>query len=277
MGTAQHGAQMSSEAARVGDYRIERELGSDATGVIYEAIHLVLPRRAALKVCHDRSCAVQLMREACVLEALAHPGVPRVYECGVLPDKRPWVARELIDGTPIGERLERGAVPLSDIVVMVRTVAEILAHAHARGVVHDRLGNTAVMLTPGRPFPFCVRGWTSVVVQDSEQGADPSADVHALGVLAYRALIGELPEKPSAQENAAAAPIELTALIDQMLADDARWRPTAVEVRDRAAWLAQTLELVPDARPRWTPPHGVGDRGSTHAEPELDVVIRIRS
>ncbi|HEX5059541.1 MAG TPA: protein kinase [Kofleriaceae bacterium] len=268
---------MTQDVARVGDYRIERELGNDATGVIYEATHLVLPRRAALKVCHDRSCAVQLMREACVLEALAHPGVPRVYECGVLPDKRPWVARELVDGISIGERLGRGSMALSDIVVMVRTISEILAHAHARGVVHDRLGNTAVIVTPQRPFPYCVRGWTSVVVQDSERGADPSADVHALGVLAYRALIGELPERPSAQENATAAPLELTALIDQMLADDPRWRPTATEVRDRAAWLAQTLELVPDARPRWTPPHGLGERASTQAEPELDVVVRIRS
>jgi len=269
---------MSHEVARIGDYRIERELGSDATGVIYEVVHLVLPRRAALKVCHDKSCAVQLMREACVLEALAHPGVPRVYECGVLPDTRPWLVRELIDGISFGERMERGSMALSDIVVMVRTIAEILAHAHARGVVHDRLGNTAVMLTPQRPFPYCVRGWTSVVVQDSERGADPSADVHALGVLAYRALIGELPETPSAQDNAQAAPVELTALIDQMLADDPRWRPTAVEVRDRAAWLATTLELVPDARPRWTPPHGLGDRASTQAEPEQhDVVVRIRS
>ena len=266
---------------RIGDYRVERELRSDDTGVIYEAEHLVLPRRAVVKVTHhgSRSVAVQMMREACVLEALAHPGVSRVYECGVLPDKRPWVARELIEGTSLADLMHSGAIAVADLVVLVRSVAEILAHAHARGVVHHRLGDGAVMKTPKRPFPYCVRGWADVVVHDSERGADSSADIHALGVLAYRALTGGPPAAhASAQEQCPAAPAELTSLIDQMLAGDSRWRPTAGEVRDRAAWLAQTLELVPAPKPRWTPQHGLDDRAVTEPEPApavSDFVVRI--
>ena len=103
--------------ARVGDYRIDQELRSEDTGLVYAATHLVLPRRAAVKVMHPahaymRSLAVQILREACVLEALSHPGVPRVYECGVLDDKRPWVALELITGDTIAELVASEPLPL---------------------------------------------------------------------------------------------------------------------------------------------------------------------
>ncbi|HEY5946474.1 MAG TPA: protein kinase [Kofleriaceae bacterium] len=269
---------MSNDAARIGDYRALRELRRDDTGVIFEAVHLVLPRRAALKLTHDRSHAVQMMREACVLEALAHPGVPRVFECGVLPDKRPWVARELIEGTSLADVMNGSSLALSDVVVMIRAVAEILDHAHRRGVVHHRLRESAVVRTPDRAFPYCVRGWASLVVHDSQTSPDPSSDVHALGALAFRALTGTpLSEGAFAQEQAPAAPAELTALIDQMLAGDPRWRPNAAEARERAAWLAQTLELVPQGKPRWTPVHGIDERAVSEPEPMPDFVVRIHS
>ena len=90
------GVATSSErftpGARVGDYHIERELGEDATGIIYLATHVVLPRQAHLKVSRGgaRAAAIHLLREACILEALArpgHPGIPHVHECGVLGDR----------------------------------------------------------------------------------------------------------------------------------------------------------------------------------------------
>lgn len=265
---------------RIGDYTIERELRADDTGVIYGAVHLVLPRRAAVKITHPtftRSTAVQFMREACVLEALAHPGVPRVYECGVLPDKRPWVARELIEGTSLAESMQAGSIAIADLVVMLRAVAEILDHAHGRGVVHHQLGEAAIVHTPSRAFSHCVRGWSDVVVHDSERGAAASGDLHALGALTFRALTGS-PFTPSSSARAEcpSVPLELTTLVDHMLAADPRDRPVAAEVLQRAAWLAETLELVP-TRPRWTPPHGIGDRAVAEPEPASfpDFIIRI--
>ncbi len=268
---------------RIGDYRVERELRSDDTGIIYEAVHLVLPRRAALKVTHPssmyiRSVAIQMMREACVLEALAHPGVPRIYECGMLPDKRPWVARELIAGTTVTELMQTGSMGMSELVVLLRSVAEIIDHAHGRGVVHYQLGEASIVRTPTRTFPYCVRGWASVVVHDTENGVDPSVDVQSLGALAFRGLTGTtLLPNASAQEQASAAPVELTSLIDQMLSPIPSARPTAAEVRERAAWLAQTLELLPEMNPRWTPPHGLQDRTSAERDSVNDFTIRIHT
>jgi serine/threonine protein kinase len=278
---------MSSTAARetfqpglrIGDYRVERELRADDTGLIYEAVHLVLPRRAALKIAHPmftRAAAVQMMREACVLEALAHPGVSRVYECGMLPDKRPWVARELLEGASLAETMQAGSVAVADLVVMLRSVADILEHAHGRGVLHHQLGEAAIVHTPARAFPYCVRGWADVVVHDSERGGDASSDIHALGALTFRALTGSpLTPGASAQASCPAAPSELTALVDLMLNYDPRHRPSATEVRQRAAWISETLELV-SPHARWTPPYGIQEPQLPEADSPNDLIIRIR-
>jgi serine/threonine protein kinase len=234
----------------IGDYRIEREVRHEDTGMVYGAVHLVLPRIAAVKVMHPsqlwmRSLAVQILREGCILEALSHPGVPRVFECGVLSDKRPWVAMELVEGASITELANDGPLAISDLVVALRTVADVLEHAHARGVVHHRLTESVVVRTPKRQSPFSVRGWGDVVTHDSASlAAEPSSDIYALGEIALRALTGAPPPVgASAQALHPSAPAELTALIDEMLAPAPSARPTATDVRDRATWLAETLEL----------------------------------
>jgi serine/threonine protein kinase len=259
-----------STGTRIGDYKIDRQLRSEEIGIVYAATHKVLPRRVAIKVIHPseqwlKQLAVQLLREACVLEALHHDGVPRVYECGVLPDKRPWFALELIDGPTIDELIDEAPLAVSDLVVAIRAIADVLEHAHARGVVHHRLSEACVVKTPERKSPFSVRGWGDVVVQDSELAADPRADIRALGMLSYRALTGELvTEHASAREECPSAPLELTKLIDEMLSSDPDARPIASLVLDRANWLAETLELLPPPRPRWRPK---GDPKNDPAKP----------
>ena len=225
---------------RIGDYRIERELTASA----YEGVHLVLPRRAAVEVARADN-KVQLLRQACILEALSHPGVPRIYECGVLPDKRPWVATELIDGTPLSDHTP---IAITDLALVVRSVGDILAHAHARGVVHHRLSEAVVLLTPARLSPVTVRGWGDVVARDSSLAAEPSSDIRALGAIAYRTLTGSvLTPGASAQMLCPEAPAELTKLIDDMLATDP---PSAVEICERIDWLGETLTHPTRARGR---------------------------
>ena len=81
---------------RIGNYRIEIELACGAKAAEYRAMHLVLPRRAVIKVMNaqvDQSTVVHMLREACILDALHHPGIIRVYESG-LHQGRPWFATE---------------------------------------------------------------------------------------------------------------------------------------------------------------------------------------
>ncbi len=252
-----------ASGARVGDYQIERQLGSEETGVVYLATHVVLPRKAAIKVMHAdqawlRQIAVQMLREACLLEALDHPGIPRVYECGVLDDRRPWIAFEWVAGPTVAATIDQAPLGIADLAVVLRDVADVLVHAHERGVVHRRLTADAITRTPDRRFSLTVRQWGDACTLDTEApiSVDGRDDVRALGVLAFRALTGAMPASGiSTADLCPMAPRELTALIDHMLATDPTSRPTSAEVRDRAGWLATTLETVP-AKPRWTPPLG---------------------
>src|SRR5215204_1937057 len=81
---------------RLGEFVIESSLGARGTGHVYKATHLVLPRRATIQVLPAaegavRSVALDLLREACIVDAVDHPGMPRIFECGMLADRRPWI------------------------------------------------------------------------------------------------------------------------------------------------------------------------------------------
>jgi eukaryotic-like serine/threonine-protein kinase len=270
---------------RIGNYRIDDELERDANGVVYEARHLVLPRRAIIKVMESvqpRPLAVQLLREACILEALEHPGTVRVYESGLLPDRRPWFAHERVEGATVGDLVSAGPLEPSHAVVLLRDIAEVLQHAHRRGVVHCGLRPDRIVITGrSRGFPLCIADWRDARVHDTtapvpevthpyaapelvECAADRSAsalrttiddrvDVFALGVIAYRALTGVLPFEQVTPGNQVQhvptevrcpdAPPELTGLVDQMLAWERFDRPSSAEVSAELAQLA--LELAP--------------------------------
>lgn len=251
---------------RIGDYRIERELGAEATGVVYLGQHVVLPRQAAVKVMdaaveraaeRDRSVAARVLREACLLETLSYPGIPKVFECGILPDRRPWAAFERIDGPSIASLIAAGPLEIPDVVAVLRDVGDLLDHAHARGVVHGRLTADAIVRAPDRGSSVCVRHWDGARALDSRDGkprggVDARDDVYALGAVALLALTGEAPDPAvSAADRCPAAPAELAALIDQMLAPDPASRPPSDEVRDRARWLADTFEPRVSDRLRW--------------------------
>lgn len=247
--------------ARIGDYVVEREVAYETAAIVYFATHVVLPRQSQVKVSHpgSRPAAVQLLREACILEALSHPGAPRVHECGVLPDRRPWSSIERLPGVALDQFVGDRPAALSDVVVALRDVADVLRHAHERGIVHRRLTASAVLRTERRRSVYAIVDWADARTLDAGAGVavDARDDIVALGAIGFRALTARDPEPGvSLATHCPAAPTELISLIDQMLTEPAA-RPTAGEIYDRALWLCETLEASPlFERPRWTPPRG---------------------
>lgn len=257
-----------TDPSRVGDYVVERRIAGASTDVTYEATHVLLPRRATLKVMHPafhglKPVAVQMMREACILEALRHPGVPRVYECGVLADRRPWVAIEIVDGITVADSLER-PLALPAIKMLLRDVAEVLDYAHRRGVVHRSLRPASIVRCSDlRGFGVCLTGWGDARAHDGDRtGAEPPveddpyrapevvanepfdgrADVYSLGVIAYQAMTLELPgPRP---RRSAHVPPRLAVLVERMLAMDPVARPSSAEVRAEAMRLVEGTDGV---------------------------------
>lgn len=297
---------------RIGSYRVESELGPSGSGILLQARHLVLPRRAIIKVIHEAFAPMQVyvvetLREACILEVVAHPGVPIVYESGVLRDRRPWFAFEAIAGPTLEELLASGPMSVIEVAELVRDLVEILEHAHRRGVIHRGLRPDRVIVATDRRFPLCIPDWSEAKAHDAtshapspaseearrylapeladpEAGAgheliDDRADMFALGVIAYRALTGGLPFAPGHDAASSApahalrpgAPPELAAIIDSLLALDRSDRPSAAEVRVEIDWLFETLpELSSRATSRRRAPEG---RREDASGPPQDIVL----
>jgi serine/threonine-protein kinase len=260
---------------RIGNYRVEQVLGPTGCGVLLQAQHLVLPRRVILKVVHDafahaQAYVLQTLREACILEAIAHPGVPVVYESGLLKDRRPWFAFEAIHGPTLEELLAAGAMAPRDAAGLLRDLADVLEHAHGRGVIHRGLRPERVVVTPSRRFSLCIPDWSEAIAHDAtahvpqlvtegsgvylapelaEDGEviDDRADMFALGVIGYRALTGALPFAATStphlptQQRRPDVPRELAQLIDSLLAFERFDRPSASEVRSAAEGLFDSL------------------------------------
>jgi serine/threonine protein kinase len=270
------------EGARIGDYTVQGELRTEDSGIVYEATHVVLPRRAAIKLMRGawvKETAIQLVREACVLEGLDHPGIPRVYECGVLSDRRPWIASERMDGMSIAEAMADGTLSVPEVIYLLRDGGEILASAHKAGVVHRLVTAANLVRTSGRRFPYALRNWSEAYTLefelDNELPAgliDERDDVHALGVIAFRALTGEIAsDGASCVGRRPSAPPELIQLIDAMLSVSRDRRPKAAQVRDRATGIAHAIEKLSTERPRWTPAAGVPIQTRTKTPQSLAV------
>src|SRR5579862_7115339 len=150
---------------RVGSYRLVRQIGRGGMGTVFEARHTVLPRRAAIKVMHAElrhqpGMATRVVQEAAIIEDIRHPGIVRVYECNLLPDHRPWIAMELVDGETLAARLIHTTLTTNEAAKLLSGVADVLAATHARGVVHRDLKPDNLILTPAdRDYPLRLIDW----------------------------------------------------------------------------------------------------------------------
>ena len=255
---------------RVGPYVLERALGSGAAASVFVARHTD-GQVQALKVLRRASpeAAARFRREGLLLRRLpAQAGLVRVHAEGTLPDGRPWLAMDLVQGRTLREVLRGGPLPLAEGLELGAGLARALAHVHGRGIAHrdlkpenvlldgagapvlvdfgvaldtaeDRLTRSHVMLgTVGYLAPEQVRA--------DRRRVGPPADVFALGVLLHEALTGRHPfpadtplqaimaalerTAPPLRADCPQAPPDLERLLQAMLERHPARRPAAGEV-----------------------------------------------
>jgi serine/threonine protein kinase len=288
--TSEPAAELGPDVV-VGSYRLVREIGRGGMGTVYEAKHLTLPRRAAVKVMHadlrkQPGMATRVVQEASILEDIRHPGVVRVFECSLLPDHRPWIAMELVEGETLANRLaHHGPLPPFEVAAMLAELCDVLACVHARGVTHRDLKPDNILLTPAdREFPLRVIDWGvarlgpigrltldgltpgTPIYMSPEQAMGRNigapCDIYSLGVIAYEVLTGHPPfdgrtlaEVVSMHlasdavplDEITKAPNELCVLVHRMLEKDLTLRPGAIETRQIARALALELSAAYDS------------------------------
>ncbi len=271
--------------AMAGPWRVEKELGRGGMGSVYAVVHEEIGKRAALKVMHRHlvtvNSAERILLEARVVNQVGHPNIVDIFETGTLPDGRPFIVMERLDGISLAQRAANSKLLPDQVIAILLHVCDALTAAHAEGVIHRdlKLDNVFLIDNPEIPDQPGVKlldwGIAKVLTQESAnqtidgqligtpqylspeqaRGGAVSAqtDVYSLGVMAYQLFLEQLPfEAETAAEimtmhlrNAPPPPQELWPNIlpklEELLLAMLAKQP---EARPTVAAVAHTLELV---------------------------------
>src|SRR5689334_15326786 len=135
---------MLSVGQLVGNYRIVRKVGSGGMGVVFEALHPDIGRRAAVKVLHPElsrnpDLVARFLNEARAVNLVRHPGLVQIFELGRLPDGTLYIVMDFLEGEPLSQRMAREPLDLAQALSVVTQLASALAAAHERGIIHRDL------------------------------------------------------------------------------------------------------------------------------------------
>ena len=136
-----------------GKYRVARQLGGGAMGLVYEGYHLRLEKAVAIKVLRPELASVEDLRERFEAEARAaaaigHPNIVTVTDLGQTPNGALYFVMDRLRGESLGERLEREGK--LDVAATVRITSQVLAGleaAHALKLVHRDLKPDNIFLS----------------------------------------------------------------------------------------------------------------------------------
>ena len=208
----------------IGRYRLSHLLGEGGMGRVYLAIQPMIGSRVAIKVLSDQ-CArnpellERFFAEARAVNLIHHESIVNVLDMSLLPDGRPYIVMEFVEGITLGEAVRNGAVPLGGLVQITSEVCAALAAAHAIGIVHRDLKPDNVLVT-GEGHAKVLDFGIAKLAPDLHQGLsprtqtgallgtphymapeqitgkgqiDPRTDVYAAGVMLYEAIAGRRP------------------------------------------------------------------------------------
>src|SRR5262245_39686128 len=137
-----------------GNYRVTELIGEGGMGVVYLAEHPGIGRRAAIKILRpgltdNPEITKRFFNEARAANAIRHPGIVEVYDCGSLSSGVSYIVMELLEGENLAVRLRRvGRMPVAEARRIAAQTASALAAAHAAGIVHRDLKPDNLYLVP---------------------------------------------------------------------------------------------------------------------------------
>jgi eukaryotic-like serine/threonine-protein kinase len=234
-----------ASGTRLGPYEILAPLGAGGMGEVYRARDTRLDRTVAIKILpaqfsSDPVRKQRFEREAKTVSSLNHPHICVLHDIGS-QDGIDYLVMECVEGETLTKRLEKGALPLDQVLKYGMQIADALDKAHRSGVIHRDLKPGNIMLTPAgaklldfglaKPAALLtsVATLTAAVTQSSpmtEQGAivgtfqymspeqiegkelDGRSDIFSLGAVLYEMLTGQRAFPGKSQLSVASAILE---------------------------------------------------------------------
>src|ERR1039458_9478005 len=206
-------------------YRIESSLGSGGFAAVYLARDAALHNRpVVIKVLHERQDSREWIekkfRQECeALSRIAHPGIVGVKDQGSMPDGRPFLVLEFIDGVTLRSVMMKdpGGMALRRAAVLLRQIAQALSAAHDAGVHHRDLKPENIMirdLADGQELAVIIDFGIATVLDSEvppsaatmvagsryyiapeqlEGKPEAASDIYALGEIAFEMVTGSRP------------------------------------------------------------------------------------
>ena len=201
----------------VSHYKILSKLGEGGMGVVYKAEDLKLHRFVALKFLHpdltrDDEAKARFIHEAEAAATLNHPHICTIYEIDE-HDGQSFIAMEFIEGEGLKDRIQKGPLPIDDLLSLTIQIGEGLHEAHEKGIVHRDIKPGNIMLTSRGQAKILDFGLarlgthTKITKTDTTLGTaaymspeqasgkdvDRRSDIWSLGVVLYEMIVGERP------------------------------------------------------------------------------------
>lgn len=203
------------ERVLAGRYALQNEIAAGGVGRVHRAEDRLLHRQVAVKVLRSEvaaspSALQRFRREARAAAALQHPNIAAVLDFGE-DDGVPFLVMEYVPGLTLAQRLAGGPLTPAEAMAVARGIADGLAHAHARGVVHRDVKPANVLLAPDGTPKVTDFGIARVVDDPTTTGplmgtpcylapeqalggaVGPASDLYSLGAVLYEMLSGRPP------------------------------------------------------------------------------------
>jgi serine/threonine protein kinase len=211
-----------------GRYAIEKALGQGGVGAVFLAHDRKLhDKRVVIKVLLDKSLhnawvVQKFQQEKEALARVDHPGVIGILDTGELPDGKPYIVMQFVDGVTLRSQITAEGMPFDRAAEIIRQIGRALGAAHDKGIFHRDLKPENIMLQSfGRGeeqvkiidfgiaklkdslvAPSTATGSTAGTVaymapeQLSGKPVSAATDIFALGSIAYEIVAGRKPFNP---------------------------------------------------------------------------------
>ncbi len=211
------------EAKQLGQYRLEKQLGAGAMGIVFKGQHAMLRRPTAIKMLNvdgvNEASIARFEREVQITCKLNNPSTVAIYDYGRTPEDVFYYAMEFLDGINLQALVERyGPQPEGRVIHILKLVCGSLYEAHSLGLVHRDIKPANIMLNRRGGEPDVVKvldfGLVKAIDEDKRAGqsdgglsgtplymspeaietpelVDARSDLYAVGAVGYFLLTGQ--------------------------------------------------------------------------------------